>query len=249
MADQIPICGGRATQFFLLALLMAGVDCPRMRGDVVVLTAGADTEIRSSVPEQVTSGSTIVAGGLGDNALNETRRGLLRFDLTQLPAGAKIVDTQLILQVVRVPLNSADSTFEIRRLKVDWSEASATWTHRVVGIDWQTAGALGNDDSASLPSSTAFVTGLGSVVFGASPEIISDLNGWLTDPTSNHGWLLQSQSEDVLRTARHFASREAIDPETRPRLMITYAIGPVIQNVTKVGGDLAFQFEAQPNTT
>lgn len=229
----------------VLNLFLLTVSATGLSANTIELTATANAELRAGTPDLAVSGDTIVAGGLGDNSGNETRRGLLRFDLSSIPSGAVIRDVQLKLQVVRVPQSAANSTFEIRRLLSDWEEASASWNSRLAGVTWQVPGALGAQDAVAQPSSTADVTGLGTVVFELTGQLIADVQQWLVNSNSNHGWVLRSQSEDLLRTARHFASRQALDTQTRPALVITFDVPPSISNVSASGGAIHFEFSAQ----
>lgn len=209
----------------------------------------ADTELRATTPDGVAAGSTIVAGGLGDFTANETRRALLRFDLAPIPANAVVREVQLTLEIVRVPQNPGSAPFELRRLLGAWSEVAASWNSRLAGVPWQTPGALGVSDAERTVSSTAAREGLGAMSFPSTATLVADVQGWLRDPATNHGWLLRSQSEDLLRTARHFASREAVDEVTRPRLLVTFSLPPVIENPGVEGNELVFQFTARAGET
>ena len=213
------------------------------------LVAVADTELRATTPDGVAAGSTIVAGGLGDFTANETRRALLRFDLAPIPANAVVREVQLTLEIVRVPQNPGSAPFELRRLLGAWSEVAASWNSRLAGVPWQTPGALGVSDAEGTVSSTAAREGLGAMSFPSTATLVADVQGWLRDPATNHGWLLRSQSEDLLRTARHFASREAVIGTTRPKLTVTYSLPPVIESLSIEGSEMVFQFAARAGET
>jgi hypothetical protein len=128
---------------------------------------------------------------------------------------------------------------------VPWQENQATWNTRLSQIPWNAPGALNPSDTAQPASSSVVVSGLGTYTIPSSPQLVADVQGWLDNPAGNHGWLLRSQSENVLRTARHFASREALDPATRPRLRVTYVTRPLLAGVEREGDGVAFEFSAE----
>jgi hypothetical protein len=58
--------------------------------------------------------------------------------------------------------------------------------------------------------------------FGPTDRLKADVQGWLTNPGSNNGWLLMTDSEGMFFTARHFGSSESTDP---PQLIVEYSVG------------------------
>jgi hypothetical protein len=156
---------------------------------------------------------------------------------------------QMTLEIVRVPQNPGSAPFELRRLRGAWSEGAATWNSRLVGVPWQTPGALGVSDAEGTASSTAAREGLGAMTFPSTATLVADVQGWLRDPATNHGWLLRSQSENILRTARHFASRETLTETTRPKLTVTYSLPPMIEELSIEGSEIVFQFAARAGET
>lgn len=209
----------------------------------------ADAEIREQAPSLVVAGGTMVAGGLGDLVGNEARRALLRFDVTAVPAEAIIRQVGLRLEVVRVPQNAGNSVFELRRLLLPWDEGAVTWVTRRIGFNWQQPGALGDTDVVTEASSAASAPDLGAATFASTPRLVADVQAWVRTPASNHGWLLRAQSESTLRTARHFATREAVAADSRPRLTITYTLPPRIEDVRLEGAEFVGSFVARPGET
>jgi len=209
----------------------------------------ADAEIREQAPSLVVAGATMVAGGLGDFVGNETRRALIRFDLTTLPAGAIVRQVELRLEVVRVPQNAGTAPFELRRLLAPWDEGAVSWLSRQTGIDWQQPGALGDSDAVAEGSSTANAPSPGAATFASTQQLVADVQAWVQAPASNHGWLLLAQSESTLRTARHFATREAVAADSRPRLTVTYTVPPRLEDVRLEGSEIVGSFTALPGET
>ncbi len=191
--------------------------------EVVSLPVAADTFITSGDPGNNAGGEDGVhAGTDGPNGGNATRRGLLRFDLSSIPAGSTITSAVVRLTVFQVPgFGAANSTFDLRRVLAAWGEGNksglakngapatsgeATWTARLQGsANWTTPGA-GSDAAAAASASTA-VTGAGTYSWSGA-GLLSDVQFWLDNPAQNQGWLLQSQAEGTSRSVRGFASRE-----------------------------------------
>jgi len=75
---------------------------------------------------------------------------------------------------------------------------------------------------------------------------VADVQGWVNDAGSNFGWMLHSELEAVLKTARHFATREYSVTNSVPQLIINYTV-PSISIVAQpesqtstVGSDVTF---------
>jgi hypothetical protein len=102
-------------------------------------------------------------------------------------------------------------------------EDSATWVHRSFpDVAWETPG--GDFDDA--PSATFTVPLLPrlqtlAATWGSTGEMVSDVQGWLDDPASNHGWIVLG-TEGTNQTAKRAVSRENETAENRPRLLIEF---------------------------
>jgi len=202
---------------------------PRVAGDTLTLQSVADTTLFSIGPDNNLGGAGFFnAGTAGNGYLN---RALLRFDLTIIPSGSQIIGVSLSMDVVREPASDRqNSLFSLRRVFVPWGEGiqvpaeptspglgslavlgEATWNHRFAGgAPWDMPGGRAGTDFSTVLSSTAFVYGIGDPVqFETTPELIADLQHWVDNPGANFGWLMMTESEDVRRTARSFASRES----------------------------------------
>jgi hypothetical protein len=163
------------------------------------------------------------------------RRGLLRFDVAAaLPAGAWITHAELILSLTRS--NQTPSLLGLHRVLTPWTEGpsfssggggapaqpgDATWLHTSYDTTlWSQPGG----DFDPFPSSVTQVETEPIQVWPATPELLDDLQEWLDEPASNHGWLLLG-NEATSSTAKRFVSRESEDSLARPRLVITYTLG------------------------
>ena len=71
-------------------------------------------------------------------------------------------------------------------------------------------------------SAFATVLGNGAYNFASTPQLVSDVQGWLENPAGDFGWIVRSESEQVGRTIRRFYSRA--DPANSPALTIQYLV-------------------------
>ena len=198
--------------WLVFALSLSMVASPRTHGVTLALTPSADADIEQFSPDSnFGSAGSAVSGSLGTSASHEIRRALFKFDVAgSIPAGAVINSATLQVQVVKIPATPVDSTFDLRRVLQDWSETGVTWNSRLSpGASWATPGAIGSADSTPTASSSVFVSGLGTNLFPSTGSLVADVQAWVDNPGTNFGWLLISEDEASLRTARHFGTRES----------------------------------------
>jgi hypothetical protein len=178
-----------------------------------------------------------LADGAGPNvwtsvlASGVTRRALLRFDLGALPPGAQVMSVSLSLFQVRARDSHA---VQLHRVLASWSEGPAnpggtgagvpaqagdsTWSHRRwPDLLWAQRG---GDFVATASASTLVGGGTGVFTWSSTPQLVADVQGWLAQPGSNHGWILIGDDQG-LQNAKRFSSREDV-PAGRPTLTITY---------------------------
>lgn len=176
------------------------------------------------------SGISLFAGRINQGPL---RRALIAFDdLPTLLPGARISSVELALHVSRS--RSPEAIFNLHRVTSSWGEGGssaaepggvgttaqandATWQYRF--FEAETWASAGGDFEAAVSSSTP-VGGVFTYVFPSTPQLIADVEGWLAEPDSNHGWLIRGDEADGVTTARRFDSRESGDLGFRPELRI-----------------------------
>jgi PKD repeat protein len=183
------------------------------------------------------SGSYIFAGRTESNNGAVERRALLAFDIADaIPAGSTITEVSLELNMSRT-ISGAQSV-DLRRVLESWSEGpsdatgqegggaaaeagDATWVHRVFpDSDWATVG--GSFTPAA--SGSLQIGGNGEYTFSSTPQMVTDVQEWLDDPSNNHGWALVIPSPGT-GSAKRFNSRENSDTTSRPKLTVTYQAG------------------------
>ncbi len=165
------------------------------------------------------------SGTLGAMGENLRSRILFQVDLT-LPNKAEIVGARYRVEVTMAPPSGTrvDSTFALHRVLTPWTEGEqrgdlpggrraldgeSTWAAKAhPDAPWATEGSAIGTDFVSEPSATARVRGPGEVIFQFNDQGLADIRSILTDPASNHGWILLTQDEARSKTARRFAARE-----------------------------------------
>jgi len=188
---------------------------------VANLTVTGDTFINSGK----TSNNAGATGWFdaGTDGAGGIRRGLVRFNLSSIPAGSTVTSATVQLTVVKVPGNGpVNSTFDLFRLLAGWNEGSkggnngatatsgeATWNARMQGTaNWTTPGA--KNDAVTTASASATVSSADNAKYSWSGSgLVADVQFWVNSPSQNFGWLLTSRSESSFRSVRGFASRQS----------------------------------------
>jgi hypothetical protein len=215
------------------AILAAGLFASSACAGVATLAASADNTLYEDE-------AGILSNGQGESffagrtALEVLRRGLIRFDFSAIPAGSTITNVSLTLHCTRSISLAENMT--LHRALQSWGEGAsnalgeggrgvtaeagdATWIHRFSG--GQTWTTIGGDFDATA-SATTPVAGIGSYVW-TSQLLATDVQGWIDNPSSNNGWFLLG-AEDLVASAKRFASRENSDELLRPSLNIEYVV-------------------------
>lgn len=165
---------------------------------------------------------------VGCNSRGTAHRGLIRFDVSSIPADATIVSVALELSLLKT--RSSGDPMKVCRLRESWDEdavaadgsresnnGGVTWALRSKEKGaWSTAGG----HRAPEASATAIIDGAKRYSV-TSAAMLADVKGWIQSPDSNHGWLLLGD-ESSAPTVKRFASRRNADSDARPALLIEY---------------------------
>lgn len=206
---------------------------PPASGAEITLLPTQDASIYGGVP-----GYDNVADGSGTylwtsvTAAGVARRALLRFDLSTIPAGAQVQAAQLSVYLSR--LQAADPQVRLHRINAPWTEGPAnsgsqghgaaatagdvTWVNRShPSLPW---GQPGGDIDAQPSASVNLGLSGEYQVWGPTARMVADVQGWVSNSASNHGWMLIG-IETGSQNAKRFESREST-PSVRPRLRVVY---------------------------
>jgi hypothetical protein len=231
------------------AILVVGAAKVCAQSTTIEAPASKDNTLYESATGAVSNGKGIHFFVGRTNGASR-RRGVIAFDLSQIPAGAAIQSAALTLQVTRVP-NNISREIALHRATADWGEGNsnagstadgdgapaqpgdATWLHRFFNTEtWATMGG----DFNPTPSASIFVGALGSYTWGSTSGMVADVQSWIDNPASNFGWVIIG-NETVNGSAKQFASREsAANP---PQLSVTFLLTAVEDDDPEIPADFS----------
>lgn len=140
---------------------------------------------------------------------------LLRWDLSAIPPGSKVVTASLTFSAI----DDSKHVYEIAELRRPWVEAEATWLGPSSGSAWQSPGASGTADRSSRAMGTLGPAVKGDVSVLLNDEGLRVLQGWIDKPATNHGLVVHGSGNT---DGVEFYSREHRQPSQRPRLSVTF---------------------------
>jgi hypothetical protein len=228
-----------------LLALSSGLDGVA-HADQVVLVPVADNTLIEDPNGAFSAGraSYFFAGRVGNNGGTTKRRGAIRFDLSSIPAGSTVTSVTLRL-VCSAAGSTTSQTISLRRMNASWGEGAslafggggapsepgdATWVHRFYpSTTWATAGGQFN----ATASASRAVAGTGTYTWSSTTQLVADVQGWVNNPATNFGWLVQG-NETTLQSVKRFDSREA-GAMMRPQLTVVYT--PPVSNPADLNND------------
>jgi hypothetical protein len=145
---------------------------------------------------------------------------LIRAELTPPFPGAVVLHATLSLFAMR-HTNDAGVDLEVYPLSRGWETDQATWLRPQRGAYWDVSGArgVGTDRDEALVTTTHIENCRGSARWYAF-DVTRIAARWLSDPQSNHGFLIEGQDHVFKGTT--FASGDHVDASIRPRLVVRY---------------------------
>ena len=234
----LTLCSGAAAVFVSLPL----------HADTVTLGASQDNSVFQNNVNNSNGGGPGIFAGTNGNA--SPRRGLIEFNVAGgVPSGATITAVTLQLTVGQLGGGSTmGRTIDLFDLSRAWGEGTAgqstaiggtgqgatagtddaTWSANQYNVStWTTAG---GDHAATASATTAMTTvSLNSVFSWSSTALVTDVQGWLTAPSTNNGWEVISENEATSQSLLGFYSREGmqvsgVTASQLPQLTISYTV-------------------------
>ncbi len=196
------------------------------------------------------AGDYFFAGRTDIGARFKIRRGLIEFDVAgAIPQGATILRADLRLYLSNTKREGGVKTTDValHRALQEWGEGAsdasqgegvgasaqpgdATWFHTSFPDTlWNNEGG----DFDPTPSSVEPIGDKFQFYTWEGPGLANDVQVWLDNPSSNHGWMLIGDEVDVV-TAKRFDSRTSFNfasdlvTPTKPVLIIEYTTGQAI---------------------
>jgi hypothetical protein len=246
----------------LAALIPVGLAVPVL-ADTVELGSSRDTTLFESSTGSLGNGAGqyLFAGNTAQGDPVNSRRGVIAFDVAAaVPPGSTITSVSLQLRVSKVA-SAAPRTIGLHAITRDWGEGAsaaiagegvgapaedgdATWLHTFHDTAdpagspaWTTPGG----DFVAVPSATTSVGATNQfAIWGPTSQLVADVQQWLDDPASNHGWLLLGD-ESTDTTAKRFNTREfGGSASLRPKLTIEFTPGAACPGDIDADGSVDF---------
>lgn len=140
----------------------------------------------------------------------DQRKGLLKFDISTIPVGSTVVGAYLDLWI-----SAEGQGFKMHRMLISWDESS-TYNSLSGGVDND-----GVDAAVAIDAQNAINLDTIVSVTLKTNLALSTIQGWVNDPSTNYGWLLE-QISSATGDGLQFDSRQSITASRRPKLTIRY---------------------------
>lgn len=234
------------TKAFLGAGLLVLFAMP-LQAEQIVLTPILDATLYEDAEGDLANGGGdhLFFGQVGPNGDEELRRTLVKFDLSSIPAEARIDSVNVSFYINKTPMTDAvGGEADLHRVTSSWGEGttiafgdegtggaattgSATWQHRFYpSTAWASAGG----DYIPTPSGSAgYGVSLEFLEFTSNAGLTADVTSWVRNPSSNHGWILIGP-ENAAKTARRIYARESVG-ESIPSLTVNWFIPSPTENL------------------
>ncbi|WP_047155348.1 DNRLRE domain-containing protein [Aneurinibacillus tyrosinisolvens] len=181
-----------------------------------------DANIRSSVPTQ-TGGADkdLGVGTYTSSAGSNTIRGLVKFDLSSIPRGSRILDANMNLWLSSI-WNTTGINVSAYEITKDWKDTTVNWNTFNGTTAWATPGGDVKTTPAATVSGISVLTDLG---VHYAFDLTKAATGWNDSPSSNYGVLLKSDSESTATLKKFVSSDDTTNSNYAPMLAVTYYPG------------------------
>jgi RHS repeat-associated protein len=155
---------------------------------------------------------------VGNNSATYGRtRAVVKFTgLSAIPTNARIIDADFQLWAFFAsPSSVAGATFDAHALTRPFVASQTTWNRASTATAWTTPG---GDIGPALDN----VVGITNDPKWQIWENASVVQGWVSNPATNDGYLVKLRDEAGAAQRVVFLSNEAAEPQLRPNLVVTY---------------------------
>jgi len=172
----------------------------------------ADAVVSQLAPDTNYGGSSNMWVRSSNDAAWKNSRSFVRFDLSGIPPGAKIISATLSLYAFSPPTDSR--TYQVYMLDDPWAESTITWNNRPL---WP-------GQPVTVPEATVGTTA-GWVSWDVKDAVQVMRHRDTAEAWQNQGWEIIDKVESSAGTSEHqtqFRSREYSDADYRPKLDVEY---------------------------
>ena len=193
----------RFAVFSLIISLALFSFSPGVFADDQSFDSSDDSYLQSGSPN-LNNGSEVVMD------LNNTRDGVVKFDINAIPSGSTITSATLTLVATGVGSASAVKNYGAHLILTDWDESTVTWN---------TPGSTAGTHFASSPTETIAITDIGSYNW----NVTSDVTNFVNSSAINYGWrIIWSSNTSGTSKQVDFGTKENSTSGNRPVLSVTY---------------------------
>lgn len=187
-------------------------------------TGAQDTYLSAWEPDRNFAGISSLS--LRINGYDPNLTGLLRFDLSRLPPGAKVRFATLSMAMAGTYPNYV-LPLTVDAVARPWQVGEATWNRATAGAWWMDPGASNvPTDRKGEITDTRLIYPVSSVADRYGFNVTEFVKAWVTNPSSNHGLTLRVQLlKDAFGAAKDgftVNSSESGTLNRRPMLTIIY---------------------------
>ena len=160
---------------------------------------------------------------------NNVQRGMLRFDLSTLPAGTTVTKATLCLWAYDEAQRKGSTGFYgAYRMTRDWTYNQCNWTLAKTGVSWTTIGG----DFAATPDGTSPKFNHATVWYPF--DVTTSVQGWLAGTSTNYGWMIKC-TDEILSNQDRFYPSETAQAAYRPKLVVSDLVDPVPGDISGDG--------------
>ncbi len=191
--------------------------------DTYISTNDQDKNYGSTDPIRVTRDSN-------------SRSGLFKFPLTEIPSGATITEAKLVMNITSKDSMSKEGNqpLYLYNLRRNWEESKVTYIKADENTNWTAPGITDDNDRDNINLWTAawntFQTA-GEVEIPLNEQGIAVVQGWLDGTLANYGFIMQNYATTANFDFRFTSKEGSSSGANRLKLVVTYqeqAPGPTI---------------------
>jgi RHS repeat-associated protein len=159
---------------------------------------------------------------VGQDANGNSRRSLLKFDMSDIPSNANITTAVMSLYVDGTTnLNRQNASYGVKQMLRSWS-SNTNWNRRnASGDSWSQPGGEPHVDYDT--TNVAYLQNVdGAGVSSKAFDITSLVTGWVNNGVPNYGVMIKQDPENVQNYFGFSSGNQASNP--KPVLTVTYTV-------------------------
>ncbi len=191
---------------------------PTFQNGVAGYTGCTDSYMSAGAPTTNYGTNTkLFACGYADQGAGNRIRPILKFDVSSIPTSTTISSATLfVYSYDTAQVRGSFNFYGLYPVTRSWTESQVTWNIAATGINWTTPG---GDYTATTADATAYKQASAGVWYAF--DVTGRVQGWVTTPAGNYGWVLKVTDENQ-HNQDYFTSSNNTDTIHRPRLVVNY---------------------------